>query len=63
MEKPFENILGKGENADEQHFLLFSKMLESVFSETNFKFFVSSIFSSRDAFSLDWSNFFFVCGK
>ena len=33
----FENILGKGENAGDQHFLLFPRML-STFPKANFKF-------------------------
>ena len=32
--KPFENIEAKGENAGNQHFLLFSTMF-STFSDTN----------------------------
>ena len=38
IEKAFENILGNGENAGNQHFLL-SRMF-STFTETNFIFFL-----------------------
>ena len=29
QKKPFENIMGKGENADNQHFLLFPQCFQS----------------------------------
>ena len=32
MQKPFENILGEGENAGNQHFLLFPSMISKVIS-------------------------------
>ena len=37
MKKPFENTVGKGENAGDQHFLLFPQCF-LPFSETKFNF-------------------------
>ena len=53
IEKPFENM-GKGENAGNQHFLLFS---HNVFypQKANFKFSVTFILSAARAFNLDQS--------
>ena len=33
--QPFENIVGKGENANNQHFLLFDPTIFSILSRTN----------------------------
>ena len=52
--KPFENIVGKGENAGDQHFLLFQQCFLPV-QKTNFNFSVRSILSSANAFNLDSS--------
>ena len=49
--KPFENIMGKGENAGDQHFLLFPTIF-STLHKTNFKISVTFILSSH-AFNLD----------
>ena len=54
--KPFENIVGKGENAGNQHFL-FSPQYFSTISKTNFIFSVTFILSSAkfNAFISDQS--------
>ena len=52
--KPLENIVGKGENAGNQHFLLFPTLF-STLSKTNFKFLFTFILSPADAFNLDQS--------
>ena len=52
--KSFENIVGKGENAGNQHFLLFPAVFSSI-PKTNFIFFVVFVLSSANAFSLDKS--------
>ena len=44
-QKPFENIMGKGENAGNQHFLLFPQCFLSL--ETHLL--------SANVFNLDWS--------
>ena len=49
---PFENIVGKGENTGNQHFLLFPHCL-LPFPNTNFNFSVTSILSRANAFNLD----------
>ena len=55
----FENIIGKGENAGNQHFLLFSTMFPTLLKK-NFIFSVTFIFLSANAFDLDLSkNFLF----
>ena len=52
--KPFENIEGKGENAGNQHFILFPQcFLPSP--KTNFDLSLTFILSSGDAFNLDQS--------
>ena len=51
--KPFENIVGKGENAGNQHFLLFPHFF-STRPQTNFICSITFIFSSANAFDLDW---------
>ena len=51
--KPLENIVGRGENAGNYHFLLFPQ--SSYPSQTNFKFLVSFILSSANAFNLNKS--------
>ena len=51
--KPFENNVGKGENAGNQHFLLFPRFLP--FPKQISIFLVTFILSSSNALSLDWS--------
>ena len=52
IEKPFENMVRKGENTGNQHFLLFSP----CFLPFPFSFFsVTFILSSANAFNLDHS--------
>ena len=48
--KPFENIEGKGENAGNQHFLLFSTL-----PKTNLNFSATVNLPSANAFNLDQS--------
>ena len=48
----FENIMGKGENAGNQHFLLFPIMFP-ILSRTKFFVKASFILSSANAFNLD----------
>ena len=50
--KPFENIVGKEENAGNQHFLLFPTMF-STHPKTNFNFSVTFILSSASSFNLE----------
>ena len=50
--KPFENIVGKGENAVHQHFLLFPKCF-LLLSKTEMIISVIFILSSANAFNLD----------
>ena len=52
--KPFENIVGKGENAGNQHFLLFPQCFLSI-PKTNFNSSVTFISLSGNAFNLDQS--------
>ena len=52
--KPFENIMGKGENAGNQHFLYFPQCFLQI-PKTNFNFSVT-IIVSVNAFNLDHSN-------
>ena len=51
--KAFENIVGKGENAGNQHFLLFPKCF-SILPKTNFIFFfwITFILSTAYPFNL-----------
>ena len=51
--KPFENIVGKGENAGNQHFL-FPTML-STLPNTNFYFSFTIILCSANAFNMEQS--------
>ena len=51
--KTFENIVGKGENAGNQHFLLFPTMFSTI-HKINFNFWVTFILSSANPFNLDW---------
>ena len=53
-EKPFENIVRKGDNADNQHFLLFPTMF-STLHKTNFEFSVTFILLCAHACKLDQS--------
>ena len=55
--KPFENILGKGENAGNQHFLLFPPCF-LPFPKTNFNFSFTFILLSANALNLDKSKIF-----
>ena len=52
--KTFENIVGQGENAGNQHFLLFPHSF-STLPKTNFSFSVTFSWSSASAFALDQS--------
>ena len=52
--KSFENIVEKGENEGNQHFLLFSQCF-STLPKTNFNFSVTFILSSENVFNLDQS--------
>ena len=52
--KPFENTVGNGENAGNQHFLLFPQCFPP-FQKTNFCSSVTFILSSPNAYSLDES--------
>ena len=52
--KTFENIVGKGENAGNQHFLFFPLMF-FICPKTNFYFSVTFILLSANAFNLDQS--------
>ena len=53
--KPLENIVGKGENAGNQHFFPYPTMFSnlSILYKTNFKFPVTFILSYANAFDLD----------
>ena len=51
IRKPFENIVGKGENAVNQHFLLFQQFFSTVL-KTNFNTSVTFILSSANNFSM-----------
>ena len=52
--KPFENIVGKGENGGNQHFLLFQQCFQLI--QQHPSSFASHLFlSSANAFNLDWS--------
>ena len=50
--RPFENIVGKGENAGNQRFLLFFTMF-STLPNVNFNLGVTFILLSANAFNLD----------
>ena len=52
--KAFENIVGKGENAGNQHFLLFQQCF-LLFPIKNSIFLDTFILLSANAFNLDWS--------
>ena len=54
--KPFESIVGKGENAGNQHFLLFPVF--STLPNLNFNFSVTFILSSASSFNLEQSKNF-----
>ena len=54
IETPFENIVGNGENAGNQHFLHFPQCFYT-FLRTNFKFSVIFIVLSASAFNLEQS--------
>ena len=51
--KSFENIVGKGENAGNQHFSPFPTMF-STHSKTNFSLSATFILLSSNAFNLNW---------
>ena len=55
-EKSFENIVGKGENAGNQHFLLFPTMFYSYQRK------MASFVWKINAFNMDMS-IFLLCGK
>ena len=52
MTKPFENIVGKGENAGNQHFLLFSQYF-LLLSKSEIIILTTFDLSSAKAFNLD----------
>ena len=52
--RPFKNIVGKGENAGNQHFVLFPKIFSSH-PKINFNFSIAFNLSSAIAFNLDLS--------
>ena len=54
--KAFENIVGKGENADNQHFLLFPQCFLSV-TKKKINFWIKIILSSANAFNLDQAKY------
>ena len=54
LAKPFENIVGTGENAGHQHFLLFQQYFLPFIKQISF-FSVTFILSSANAFNLDKS--------
>ena len=54
MDEAFENIVGKGENARKQHFLLFPTMFSTV-SKTEIIIVATLNLSSANAFKLDQS--------
>ena len=53
--KPIENVIGKGENARHQHFLLFLPTVFSSLPKTYFDTSITFILSSANAFNLDQS--------
>ena len=55
--KPFENMVRKGENAGNQHFLLFPQCF-LPFPEQISIFSVAFILSSATAFNFEWSKIF-----
>ena len=57
-ERPYENIVGKGENAGNQHFPMFSTL-----SNTNCMFSVTYILSSANVLNLDQSIHFAVSNR
>ena len=54
-ERAFENIVGKGENAGNRHFLLFPQCL-STFLQKRFAILAKFNLSSANALNLDESN-------
>ena len=50
--KPFENTVGKGENAGNQHFLFFSTMF-SIIQEKNLAILATSKLSSAKCFQFE----------
>ena len=57
--RPFQNIVGKGENAGNQHFPLFPQFF-STLSRTEIIIFVTFILSFANALNLDKVTFFVV---
>ena len=55
----FENIVGKGENAGKQHFLLIPTMF-STLPKTSLKFLFKFILPSANAINLDQSKNFVI---
>ena len=53
--KPFENNMGKGENAGNQHFLLFPQCFTLPKTKFNFSATLNFVLSSANAFNLDLS--------
>ena len=52
VKKPFQNIVGKGENAGNQHFLLFPQFF-LLLSKTEIIIYVTFILLSANAFNLE----------
>ena len=50
--KPFKNIVGKGENASNQHFCPFPTMFSTIL-ETIFKFSLTFVLSSANVFNFN----------
>ena len=55
IKKPFENIVGKGEKASNQHFLLLHNVFYPSQKEFLFLSYYTFILSSENAFNLDQS--------
>ena len=61
--RPFENIVAKGENAGNQHFLLFPQCFLTIPKRiSDFKLHVQCILSSANAFNLNKSKIL-LCNK
>ena len=59
--KPFENNVGKGKNAGNQHFLLFPQCFLLFPKQISGFFFVIFILSSANTFNLDQSKILLFC--
>ena len=56
IKNPFENTVGKGKNAGNQHSLLFLQCFSSL-SKTNFNISASFTLSSANAFNMDQTKY------